>query len=41
MMRDLRAKSDDLRAKMQQVRQRLKARRKEFFTILWELGGLI
>ena len=37
LMRDLRARREDLRAEMQQARQRLKARREEFFTALGEL----
>ena len=37
LMHDLRARREDLRAEMQQARQRLKARREEFFTALGEL----
>jgi hypothetical protein len=37
LMRDLRARRESLRAEMQQARKRLKARRDEFFTAIWEL----
>ena len=37
LMHDLRARREELRAEMRQARQRLKVRREEFFTALWEL----